>query len=157
MNSDAFVSVFARKGKLVIAASGRTRGGARLMVEPVVVLKDDGRPETLAGPLAAAFETSMTTVVPDPDWKSYRSPLPGAAGVKSTKAFFSGTKVCGVRKVPAEARVIVMPVQWLDRHNYRFVETVQEGAEILHGLVTEREIASHVIRLLGLSVADTTL
>ena len=112
----AYVTVFARAGQLILLPLGQTEHGLQVPVEPVIVLTDPTLRELVDG-LSQSLQTSAVTVIPQPIWKSFRSPLYAAVGLKSERRFYPGTKACCVQ-TDDQASVAVCPILW-EKSGYR--------------------------------------
>lgn len=112
---DAFVTIFEREDKLILAPSGRSPAGLRVPIEPVLVVPKADTPG-LVSRLGEALTASESAKVPTPDWKTFRPPNFAAVGAKDERQFFKGVRTCTVHRQPGKGFVIT-PLRLADSDN----------------------------------------
>lgn len=92
------VSIYELRDRILIHPWQRTTAGLGMASEPYLCLPLDADSQTLGGTVLSALSLSGQTVPHPTSWKGLATPRLNAAGVKSEKAFHSGTRSVTVER-----------------------------------------------------------
>jgi hypothetical protein len=99
-------SVYARRGVMLVCPSSRTTDGVWVVTKPVAVVPGDASDADLGATVKASLDQSAENVPHPDEWDAVLQPLLAAAGVKSWKAFVTGTECIELELSSVELRLI---------------------------------------------------